>query len=344
MVSGDPRRWTSSRRSCGPAGAALAGPGERLRRALRRRWRSWPRSLARELAPVRPAAGQVPLFSTVAGGGRRDRAGRRVLVRQPAAARSGSTTSVRALAAAGYRAFVEVSPHPVLTAAVTETVEDAGRAAGAVVTGTLDRDDGGAGRLLAALARVHVRGPAVDWAAVLGRRAAGRPAHLRLPAPALLAARRSAAPRRTATGPGRPVEPRAGGDRACRGLPVGRSPAPRRVAGSRHVAGRSVPAGVRTSGARPDRRALRAAGRPAARRDGGASRSCRRGRWTGPALAEPGSAQDAGRPVSRGVVSLLALDEAPLRRLPGGARPGWPGRWRWCRRWATPGSARRCGC
>ena len=33
--------------------------------------------------------------------------------------------AVRVLAAAGHRVFVEVSPHPVLTAAITETLEDA---------------------------------------------------------------------------------------------------------------------------------------------------------------------------------------------------------------------------
>ena len=65
--------------------------------------------------------------------------------------------------------FVEVSPHPVLTAAITETLEDAAaRTRAPVVTGTLRRDDGGPGRFLASLAEVHVRGAAVDWAAVLG--------------------------------------------------------------------------------------------------------------------------------------------------------------------------------
>jgi NAD(P)-dependent dehydrogenase (short-subunit alcohol dehydrogenase family)/acyl carrier protein len=39
-----------------------------------------------------------------------------------------------------------------------------------VITGTLDREDPGARRLLSALARVHVAGAAVDWAAVLGGR------------------------------------------------------------------------------------------------------------------------------------------------------------------------------
>jgi NADPH:quinone reductase-like Zn-dependent oxidoreductase/malonyl CoA-acyl carrier protein transacylase/acyl carrier protein len=73
--------------------------------------------------------------------------------------------AVRALGEAGHRVFVEVSPHPVLTAAVTETLDDIAP----VVTGTLRRDDGGPGRFLSALAGVHAGGTAVDWAAVLGR-------------------------------------------------------------------------------------------------------------------------------------------------------------------------------
>src|SRR5581483_8827414 len=123
--------------------------------------------LGHELADLRPAAGRVRLFSTVtcewADGPDLD-AGywydnvRRTVRFEPA---------VRALVAAGHHTFVELSPHAVLTAAVTETAEDAG-ASDVLATGTLDREDAGAARLLAALARVHVQGVAVDWTAVLG--------------------------------------------------------------------------------------------------------------------------------------------------------------------------------
>jgi candicidin polyketide synthase FscB len=92
--------------------------------------------------------------------------------------------SVRVLAQGGHRTFVEVSPHPVLVAAITDTAEAAtgagpgvadaavagsgsAAASGLVVTGTLRRDDGGPGRLLASLAEVHVHGGRVDWARVL---------------------------------------------------------------------------------------------------------------------------------------------------------------------------------
>jgi len=75
--------------------------------------------------------------------------------------------AVRVLAGDGHRVFIEVSPHPVLTAAVTTTVEDAvlapgSTSAGPVVTGTLRREDGGPGRFLASVAEAYVRGVGVD--------------------------------------------------------------------------------------------------------------------------------------------------------------------------------------
>ncbi|HEY2261952.1 MAG TPA: SDR family NAD(P)-dependent oxidoreductase, partial [Streptosporangiaceae bacterium] len=123
-------------------------------------------TLTQDLAGIEPAAGEIPLFSTVEGrwmDGTSLGAGYWFAnVRQTVR----FAEAVRALAADGYRTFAEVSPHAVLTAAVTETAEDAGVTV--TVTGTLDREDAGAARLLTALARVHVRGVTVDWAAVLG--------------------------------------------------------------------------------------------------------------------------------------------------------------------------------
>ncbi|BBB02259.1 putative modular polyketide synthase [Actinacidiphila reveromycinica] len=82
--------------------------------------------------------------------------------------------AVAALVGDGHSVFVETSPHPVLTAAVTDTVEAVvpggdgpGEGGGPVVTGTLRRDEGGAARLLASFAEAYVRGVAVDWSAVL---------------------------------------------------------------------------------------------------------------------------------------------------------------------------------
>ncbi len=76
--------------------------------------------------------------------------------------------AVRVLAERGHRAFVEVSPHPVLTGAITDTLESAGTSA-TLVTGTLRRDEGGPARLLASLAEAHVNGVRIDWTAVHDR-------------------------------------------------------------------------------------------------------------------------------------------------------------------------------
>ncbi|GAA2515935.1 hypothetical protein GCM10010434_073420 [Winogradskya humida] len=122
--------------------------------------------LADELAGITPQAGRVPMVSTVTGdwlaGPDADAsywyANLRRMVR--------FEQSVRLLLTSGYSAFVEVSPHPVLTGAVTETAEDAGTTE-VLVVGTLERDNGGATRLLTALAQAHAGGLPVDWHAVL---------------------------------------------------------------------------------------------------------------------------------------------------------------------------------
>ncbi|MEV5597084.1 acyltransferase domain-containing protein [Streptomyces sp. NPDC052496] len=71
--------------------------------------------------------------------------------------------AVRALAAAGHGTFVESSPHPVLTLAMRETLDDLGT--DAVVTGSLRRDEGGWRRFLTSVATVHVNGTDVAWPA-----------------------------------------------------------------------------------------------------------------------------------------------------------------------------------
>ncbi|GAB1818046.1 type I polyketide synthase [Herbidospora sp. RD11066] len=68
--------------------------------------------------------------------------------------------SVRSLVRQGYGAFVEVSPHPGLTAGIQES------AASAAVVGTLRRGEGGLGRFLRSVAEAHVQGVPVDWPAV----------------------------------------------------------------------------------------------------------------------------------------------------------------------------------
>ncbi|WTU28531.1 type I polyketide synthase [Kitasatospora purpeofusca] len=72
--------------------------------------------------------------------------------------------AVETLAAAEYRAFVEVSAHPVLAHGTVEALE-AASVRGAAVTGTLRRDEGGWDRVLLSAAALHVRGVEVDWSA-----------------------------------------------------------------------------------------------------------------------------------------------------------------------------------
>ncbi|MFF7656913.1 type I polyketide synthase, partial [Streptomyces sp. NPDC007983] len=72
---------------------------------------------------------------------------------------------LRGLLASGHRTFLEVSPHPVLTASVQETIDDASMAH-TVVTGSLRRDDGGARRFITSLLEAYAQGVATDWAAV----------------------------------------------------------------------------------------------------------------------------------------------------------------------------------
>ncbi|MBO2456944.1 type I polyketide synthase [Actinomadura violacea] len=125
-------------------------------------------ALAEELAGIEPVAGRVPLWSTVTGewmdGPELDGGYWFANVRQTVRFEQ----AVRGLAEAGYRTYIEVSPHPILTGPITETIDETDTAAATVVTGTLDREDAGAARILTVLARAHVAGVPIDWRAVLG--------------------------------------------------------------------------------------------------------------------------------------------------------------------------------
>ncbi|MFE2188852.1 SDR family NAD(P)-dependent oxidoreductase, partial [Streptomyces sp. NPDC059455] len=123
--------------------------------------------LARSLSQVRPVSSRIPFFSTVEGewldtaeldAGYWYRNLRSTVRFAP---------SIERLLEEDFRAFVEVSAHPVLTMSIEAAAEqtDAGPV---VVTGTLRRDDGGMRRVLTSLAEAYVRGVPVDWSALLG--------------------------------------------------------------------------------------------------------------------------------------------------------------------------------
>ncbi|MFF4363745.1 SDR family NAD(P)-dependent oxidoreductase [Streptomyces sp. NPDC001604] len=121
------------------------------------------------LAGISPRRGRVPMVSSMSGEtltGEELDAGywydslRNTVHFDPA---------VRTLADQGHQVFIEVSPHPVLTGAITDTLEEVAEV-GAVpgaVCGTLRRDDDSAARIVTSLAEAWVQGASVDWTKVL---------------------------------------------------------------------------------------------------------------------------------------------------------------------------------
>ncbi|MFD0661102.1 type I polyketide synthase [Thermocatellispora tengchongensis] len=122
--------------------------------------------------------------------------------------------AIRGLLAAGHSAFVELSPHPVTTAAIKEIAAEGDGPVLAV--GSLRRDEGGPSRLLLSIATAHAGGVTVDLSPVTGgeggfpcpptpssarRTGWRRPARPRRPAPP--SRTRIGRPARTRTTPGR---------------------------------------------------------------------------------------------------------------------------------------------
>jgi acyl transferase domain-containing protein/thioesterase domain-containing protein len=122
--------------------------------------------LLTELACVRPRPGAIPFYSAVTG----DRLDGEQLdagywyrnLRQPVL----FDQVTRQLLDAGHTALVEVSPHPVLTAGIEETLDDLEQPTDVVVTGTLSRGQPGPVSFLTSLAGLYVRGLPVTWESV----------------------------------------------------------------------------------------------------------------------------------------------------------------------------------
>ncbi|ONI87942.1 hypothetical protein ALI144C_08400 [Actinosynnema sp. ALI-1.44] len=165
----------------GPAATVVSGDAE----ALRELAESYPESVRTRMIPVdyashsahvdelrdeivdvlqgiRPGEAQVPMVSALTGewlaGPEMDPSYWYASLRETVE----FDRAVRILGDAGHGVFVEVSPHPVLTPSVAESLDEP------VVVGTLRRDDGDARRLLVSFAEAYVRGVAVDWTAILG--------------------------------------------------------------------------------------------------------------------------------------------------------------------------------
>nr|APD71871.1 type I polyketide synthase 6 [Streptomyces sp.] len=114
------------------------------------------------LAGVTPRTGDIRFFSTVTGqllngeeldGGYWFRNLRQTVRLEEA---------TRALLGDGHHVFIEVSAHPVLTSALSDTADKVG-VGGTVVVGSLRRDDGGQDRFLTSVAEAHANGMEVEW-------------------------------------------------------------------------------------------------------------------------------------------------------------------------------------
>ncbi|MEU9116401.1 type I polyketide synthase [Streptomyces sp. NPDC048483] len=113
------------------------------------------------LAPVTPQTSDIPFYSTVSGRlvdtAELDAVYWYRNMREPVRFHA----AVDALAAQGYRVFVEVGPHPVLTGGLEDTLAE--RVPAPVVTGTLRRGQGDLQQFLSAAAALYVSGVPVDW-------------------------------------------------------------------------------------------------------------------------------------------------------------------------------------
>ncbi|SEQ90890.1 Acyl transferase domain-containing protein [Streptomyces sp. yr375] len=120
--------------------------------------------LARLLAGIAPRTGSIPFYSTVTGR-LIDTAGLDAGYWYTNLRRTVRLTdALDAARGAGHTAFVECSPHPVLTHGIDEALAEAG----AFTVGSLRRDEGGWSRFLTSAALAHAHGLPVDWSAVLG--------------------------------------------------------------------------------------------------------------------------------------------------------------------------------
>ncbi|MFG1796151.1 type I polyketide synthase [Nocardia sp. NPDC049149] len=118
--------------------------------------------LAELLADVTPQSGSIPFYSTVTGGFVDTEILDGGYWYRNLRGQVGFEPAVRALLDQGAGCFVEVSPHPVLTIAVEETIADH-TANPVAALGSLRRGEGGPTRFATSLAEAHVHGVVVDW-------------------------------------------------------------------------------------------------------------------------------------------------------------------------------------
>ena len=129
------------------------------------------------LQTTAPTVGDVPVFSTVRGavvtGTSLDAGYWGDNLRQPVRL----TDAVRAMVADGIDAFIEVSPHPVLTSALSETLDTAEQRA--LVLSSMRRDSDGRAAMLQSLGALYTAGADFAWDAAFanGRALAALPTY-----------------------------------------------------------------------------------------------------------------------------------------------------------------------
>ncbi|HEV2637462.1 MAG TPA: SDR family NAD(P)-dependent oxidoreductase [Actinocrinis sp.] len=122
--------------------------------------------MAECLAPVTGRPGTVPFYSTVTGGLLDTTALDSEYWYRNAREPVEFERITRALLAEGHHLFLESAPHPVLTASLQDTFEDAA-SSGARVIGSISRGDGSQRRFRTSLAAAWAHGAEVDWPAVI---------------------------------------------------------------------------------------------------------------------------------------------------------------------------------
>ncbi|MER5890868.1 amino acid adenylation domain-containing protein [Streptomyces sp. NPDC001941] len=145
--------WDDQDLMCGQLNAACASHSAHMDPLLP--------GLREALAALRPRPAEVPLYSTVLG---RRAEGEELdadywcrNLREPVRL----DLAQRELLDDGYTVFVEIGPHPVLALPLA----DGGAERDAVVLAAMERDQGGADRLLRTLGALHAHGVEVDWSA-----------------------------------------------------------------------------------------------------------------------------------------------------------------------------------
>ncbi|WP_370948430.1 beta-ketoacyl synthase N-terminal-like domain-containing protein [Amycolatopsis sp. cg5] len=116
--------------------------------------------LSNAVSCLRPKQPQIPMYSTTLPGVPGcDAAYWAANLRNPVRL----ADAVTAAAGDGHRLFLEVSPHPVVTHSISETLSELGLA-DVFVDGTLRREESERQRLLSALGALYCHGVEIDWA------------------------------------------------------------------------------------------------------------------------------------------------------------------------------------